>query len=168
MNQIMEVRDPWWHIGVGIRHCHLGRCCDPGSIPGPGNFCIPQVRQKNNNDDGNIPSQEFSFNCLHFSLQLGFTSTGGISLVRPQKTPYSRNTGKDWKQDRIVTYYQRESIRIFLCIWPGAQLLQTSMSNRIKKGKWFSEVSSPRVTPIWGTAVFPKVYLPITLHGSLF
>lgn len=46
MNQIMEVRVPWWHIGVGIRHCHLGRCCDPGSIPGPGNFCIPQVRQK--------------------------------------------------------------------------------------------------------------------------
>lgn len=107
MNKIMEVRVPWWHIGVGIRHCHLGRCCDPGSIPGPGNFCIPQVRQKNNNDDGNIPSQEFSFNCLHFSSQLGFTSTGGISLVRPQKTPYSRNTGKDWKQDRIVTYYQR-------------------------------------------------------------
>ena len=66
------------------------------------------------------------FNCRHALLRREFITNKGISLVKLQKAPYSKNVGSTEKKKKTVFphHYQSNSAHLPPCFSPDSQLLR--------------------------------------------
>lgn len=65
------------------------------------------------------------FNCRHALLQRELITTKGISLVKLQKSPYSKNVGRPEKKKTVFPhYYQSDCAHSPPCFSPDSQLLR--------------------------------------------
>lgn len=113
------------------------------------------------------------FNCLHSLLQREFITTEDISLVKLQKSAYSKSIGRTGKKkkDSIPSPLSEWFCTLTPMLFPRFTAASTRMSRRIKKRRFGGRQSLgfwSRVIPIRSPWVFPRVYLRITLHENFF
>ena len=75
------------------------------------------------------------FNCRHALLQREFITTKGISLVKLQKSPYSKNVGRtEKKKDSIPSPLSERLCTLTSMLFSRFTAASTRMSKRIKNG----------------------------------
>ena len=76
------------------------------------------------------------FNCRHALLRREFITNKGISLVKLQKSPYSKNVGstEKKKKDSIPSPLSEQFCTLTSMLFPRFTAASTRMSKRIKNG----------------------------------